>query len=73
MSLLYNADFMKRRMEERTHVDLNGDGRIGRPGPSGRLEQATHIDLNRDGYICDSPCYYYLLYPSRPHFFLRRW
>ncbi len=36
-------------MEERTHVDLNGDGR------GDRLEQVTHMDFNRNGYIGQPP------------------
>ncbi len=32
-------------------MDLNKDGRIGGPGPTGDIERATHVDINRDGMI----------------------
>lgn len=48
--------------EKATHMDLNGDGRVGGGHPPGhaksggggllgQLEKATHMDLNGDGHV----------------------
>jgi hypothetical protein len=44
-------DFITDKIEEKLGFDLNGDGRIGGPGPTAAIERATHVDVNRDGII----------------------
>ncbi len=50
-SIFISIDFVKDKIEEKTDVDLNRDGRIGGCGLIGAAEKATHVDLNRDGVI----------------------
>ena len=49
--ILFETDIIKNKIEEKTGLDLNKDGRVGGDGLAGDVEKATHVDLNRDGVI----------------------
>lgn len=52
---LFIQTFLKNKIEEKTGVDLNRDGRIGGGGLTGAAKNAPHIHLNRDGVIGRRP------------------
>ncbi|CAF3685581.1 unnamed protein product [Rotaria sp. Silwood1] len=47
----FPVDFVTNKVEEKTGMDINRDGRVGGGGATGQIEKATHMDLNRDGVI----------------------
>ena len=49
-------DFLKKKIEKKIGIDLDGDGRIGGSGhgsggPVGQAEKVLKVDLNHDGRI----------------------
>ena len=44
-------DFVKDKIEEKTGMDLNSDGRVGGAGITDEIERTTDMDWNRDGVI----------------------
>lgn len=49
--ILFKIDLIKNKVEEKTGIDVNNDGRVGGGGLTSDAEKATHVDLNRDGVI----------------------
>lgn len=56
LSQCFLVDFLKKKIEKKVGMDLDGDGRIGGSGhgsggPMGQVEKALNVDLNHDGRI----------------------
>ena len=56
LSQCFLVDFLKKKIEKKVGIDLDGDGRIGGSGhgsggPMGQVEKALNVDLNQDGRI----------------------